>query len=707
MLDEHEIENLPPSDIISHIEEFFTHYEDGKYRKLVSLAYSRAERHISIQFEDILSFSPYLANSIRDNPNNHIPDFIEVFRNLLERESANERFNSEELEVRITTSNNSNEVRLRDLRIIHLNKLVYIKALCIRIKAPQPLITRAEFECKVCQSRHSIPQTSDVLIYPEVCSNPNCTVKSKKNFTLIHERSEFVDHQKIMLQELPEDLDGGVSPRSITAYLKLGLVDSIRAGERVRVMAISRSRPIESNKGKETVEFSPFLLINSVDSVKIEEEDEDLTPKDVQEIRNLASNPNIVEILINSLSPAIYGNDHLKLAALLSLFGGVDKITTEGQKIRGLIHVLFMGDPSTGKSQILRFCAKCISPNVFTGGKGASAAGLTAAVIREKDSSTYSLEAGALVLASGGVALIDEFDKMERNDRSAIHEAMEQLSISISKAGINATLPTRTSIIAAANPRFGRYNAYKPPSENINLPSPILSRFDLIFIVQDTPNKDKDKAIAGFIINTHLGNEDKEENTINQSKNVSYIKVPLLKKYIRYARNNCKPILTKPAAKLIEEFYLSLRELSRRDENSPIAIVARYLEALIRMSEAFAKMALRDHVIESDARRSIELMRRSIQEIGLDSESGQLDIDKLITGSTKGNQEKYEVMLRILNEMEQGSLCGKDGVKIADFIAQVREDAKYPNDFIYSALEKLEIEGFIHKPHVSHIRILR
>ena len=695
-----------PDDPVSSFEEFFRTFEDRpnhfKYRLMITDAYSTSVSHITVLFEDILNFDPQLAHYLRNSPDQALSQAVEAFKNILAIDAGGMLDLGKNYQVRISTLNNSNELKLRNLRSEHVEKLVFIKGIVIKMSPPKPQIVLAQYECAICQTRQSVIQKGEILIKPEACSNPNCT--NKKKFDLLPDLSEFIDYQRITIQEPPEDLPPGAIPRTLSSILKYDLVDMIRPGDRIKSFAIYRSHPVENNRGKEGTVFAPYLEINNIEKMKLEDEEGDLTEDDIINIIQLSRNPNIQRILVNSIAPSIYGNEHLKIAALLSLFGGVAKKTAGGSRIRGDIHVLFMGDPGTGKSQILQFCSKLIARSIYTSGKGASAAGLTAAVIRESDNSGYSLEAGALVLASGGVACIDEFDKMEKNDRSAIHQAMEQQSISISKAGINATLQSQTAIIAAANPKFGRINPFKPPSDNINLPAPILSRFDLAFLVQDKPNPDSDSMIADFIINTHMGaSHASDEAQSGQTTNIELLPVDMLRKYIRHARNSCEPKLTREAGEKIKEFYLSLRGLSN-SEHATVAIVARYLEGLIRMSEAFAKMSLRDFVTVEDAEKAIELMNRSMREIGLDPATGQLDIDRLVTGTSQSQVQRLENLLNLIKQIQIEKR--NRPIKIKELIERAVATGQMDEEFVLQGIEILIRESTIYNPRTDEIKLM-
>jgi replicative DNA helicase Mcm len=322
------------------------------------------------------------------------------------------------------------------------------------------------------------------------------------------------------------------------------------------------------------------------------------------------------------------------------LFGGVPKQLAD-INIRGELNVLLIGDPGTAKSALLQYVARIAPRGLYTSGRGTTAAGLTAAVLRERGGG-MTLEAGALVLADKGVACIDEIDKMRPEDRVAIHEAMEQHTVSVAKGGIVATLNARTAVLAAANPALGRYEPYRTIAENISLPVTILSRFDLIFVLRDVPEKELDTKMSEHILNIHR-------------RGTAPIEAPvpadLLRKYISYARN-IKPVLTEEALQRLRDFYLTMRAASET-EGSPIAITARQLEALVRLAEARARVACRKEILAEDAEAAIAIMHRSLKEVGIDVTSGKVDIDIIMTGKPKSIRDKLQVVLSAIVEMER------------------------------------------------------
>jgi replicative DNA helicase Mcm (EC 3.6.1.-) len=444
-----------------------------------------------------------------------------------------------------------------------------------------------------------------------------------------------------------EEIPAGQLPRQIEVILEDDLVDSARPGDRVKIVGILELKQESTPKKGSRAVFDLYMRANSVEvSQKILDEVK-ITEEDRRKILETAKDQWIKEKIITSIAPSIYGHWEIKEALALALFGGVPKILPDGTRIRGDIHVLIVGDPGTAKSQLLQFVARIAPRAVYTTGKGSTAAGLTATVTRDKQTGDFYLEAGALVLADGGVAVIDEIDKMREEDRVAIHEAMEQQTVSIAKAGIVAKLNARATVIAAGNPKLGRYIRERSLSDNINLPPTILSRFDLIFIVLDTPGEE-DQRLASHILSVH-----------QSPKRLGALDPEFLKKYVAYARKYVQPKLTDEAKRILMDFFVQLRKRSAEAPDSPILITPRQLEALIRISEAYARMALKETVDADEAQRAINIMRIFLESVGLDVESGKIDIDTIMVGRPKSATAKLSKILDIISELTSSGGCAK------------------------------------------------
>ena len=632
--------------------EFLRNFRDRsgayKYRERVRDMISMGRYSLPVDFRDLYIYNASLAKMLINEPDRVLRAFSEALREFVAQEDPEYAEQVEKFVVRI--SNLPKTTSLRSLRSNLLGKLVMIEGILVRATPVKEKLVRLRI-------RHVHPECGeefdwppegelgplDELEKPKVC--PICG-KSGGSFKILYEKSKMVDWQKIVVQERPEEVPPGQLPRSIEVVLTDELVDVARPGDRIMVVGIVRVRP-DTTLGKKRGIFDVYIEANNIDVSQRVLEEVTITREDEERIRALARDPWIDKKIVASIAPTIYGMWDIKEAIALALFGGVPKVYRDGTRRRGDIHVLMIGDPGTAKSQLLQYVVKIAPRAIYTTGKGATAAGLTAAVIRDKTTGEYYLEAGALVLADGGVAAIDEIDKMREEDRSAIHEAMEQQTVSIAKAGIVARLNARTTVIAAGNPRFGRYLPDRPLAENINLPPPILSRFDLIFVIRDVPDPERDRALARFVLQVHSDTDFAKPE----------IEPELLRKYISYARRYIKPRLTDEAMKLLEDFFTEMRRAAG-GPNSAIPMTARQLEALIRLAEAHARMKLRDRVTREDAEAAIRLVLSFLASAGIDVESGSIDIDTIMTGKPRSRREKMVKVLNIIHEyVESGEKC--------------------------------------------------
>ncbi|HEV2231470.1 MAG TPA: minichromosome maintenance protein MCM, partial [Thermoplasmata archaeon] len=383
-------------------------------------------------------------------------------------------------------------------------------------------------------------------------------------------------------------------------------------------------------------------------------------------IRSFRGDPTIVDKVVLSLAPTIRGMEEEKEAIALQLFGGVEKRHPDGIRVRGDIHVLLVGDPGTAKSQLLRNVAEVAPRGIYTSGKGATAAGLTAAAVKDDfGGGRWMLEAGMLVLADGGIAVVDELDKMTPEDRSAMHEALEQQTVSIAKAGITATLNARCPVLAAANPKWGRFTPERTIAEQIDLPPTLLSRFDVIYSIQDRPEEGRDRFLANRILLSHQEGEAREAS-FGYAPSVASGGAPfspdLLKKYIAYARRNIRPVLSADALRTLEDFYVRVRKQGE-EPDSPVPITARQLEALVRLSEAAARARLSDVVSVEDAERSTRIVEGFLKRVS--TTDGKLDIDLVSTGVSHSQRERVELLHEIMRELggEKGGTFSLDELK--------------------------------------------
>ena len=605
-----------------------------KYRKRLGQLRNIGQHYVVVDFEDLLAYDQELAKLLVDKPDEYFP-YIER-SGWAQLKIEDPEYAEMIKKIRVRFRKLPERYSLRKVGQAQLSKLLLVDGIIVRATPVRPLVTRAAFQCRKCNSLTFVEQSGLVMREPELCGR--CR---SKLLDFMEKQSTFINSQELRMQERPEDLPPGQLPRAIDVKLFEDLVDVARPGDRISLTGIVRAQQEVLSRGTRLRTFDLFLDANFLDISGKETEIVEITVEEEAQILEMAKDPWIHRKLLSSLAPSIYGYDVIKEAILYLLFGAVHKTLPDGVRIRGDVNVLLIGDPGTAKSQLLQYVARVAPRGLYTSGRGSTAAGLTAAVVREK-SGGLVLEAGALVLADKGVCSIDEIDKMRPDDRVAIHEAMEQQTVSIAKGGIVATLNARASVLAAANPALGRYEPYKNITENINLPVTILSRFDLIFIMRDAPDSEVDTRMSEHILILHRVGAPPQEAPLTPQ---------MFRKYVSYSRG-VSPVLTEEASNALRDFYLRMRSTSTTAD-SPIAITPRQLEALIRLSECRARSFLRDKVTVEDTDAIIRLMTISLQHVGIDTSTGKVDIDVIMTGKPKSLRDRMQTILSTVAVMER------------------------------------------------------
>ncbi len=632
---------------VQQFEDFFRE----RYRKgLEKLALFYPEhKSLEIDFMELDKFAPELADDLLENPDNVIKAAEEAVAAL-----GYKSVDGVDVKPKIRFFSLPNKLYIRNINSMHINKLIMIDGVINKITDVRPKIDTAAFQCIRCGRVYRMPQNAemyDKLSEPAVCS---C---ERKEFKLNIDETTFVDMQKMQTQEPLDALVRGEQAKNIDIWLEDDLTNRVYPGDKVQIVGILRLRP---PKGKSSV-YNIYIHAIHVEQIEREFEEILLTEEEETKIKELANDPAVYKHIVDSIAPSIYGHKEIKEALAIQLLGGAKgKILADGVRIRPDIHVLLIGDPGTAKSQLLYYIYKLAPKGVFVGGKSATGAGLTATA--EKDDfgeGGWTLKAGALVLASGGQACIDEFDKMGDEDRSSMHEAMEQQRISIAKAGIVTTFRSETAILAAANPKYGRFDPYQLAAEQFNIPPTLLSRFDLIFPIKDVLDEEKDKNMADHILMNQMlaGIKNAGTKGVLSDSEVERIEMmvspaiepDLLRKYIAYARKNVNPVLTREATDKIKAYYIDLRNLGK--SQGSVAITARQLEALVRLAEGSAKGRLSDKVEIEDAERGIRLHKFVMQEIGVDPETGRMDIDTIATGQSKSRMDKARALYSTIKQL--------------------------------------------------------
>ena len=632
---------------------------------------------LNISYLDLMNSEPTLAIWMIEAPR----DMLQVLNEAATRQTYRlfPSYGAIQDEIFVRIANLPVMDSLRALRKTHLENLVRVQGVVTRRSSVYPQLKLAFYDCIKCRTtlgpyridEASVTTSSGpegikdaaTLHQPSLCS----ACESEGPFRLNTTQTTYRNYQRVNLQETPGTVPPGRVPRTKEVILTNDLMDVARPGEEVEITGIfSHAFDYNLTQRSGFPVFSTFISANHIRRKEDASAAANLTQADKAQILELSRDPNIGDRILEGIAPSIHGHANVKMALAMSLFGAVPKNIDDKHRIRGDINVLLLGDPGTAKSQMLKYAEATAPRAVYSTGKGASAVGLTASVHKDPVTKEWTLEGGALVLADRGVCLIDEFDKMNEQDRTSIHEAMEQQSISVSKAGIVTSLQARCSVIAAANPIGGRYDSSCTFSENVELTDPILQRFDLLCVLQDTVDPVADERLAKFVTGSHMRSvptseytrgittlpenvEDGHESSENGFKKAKIIPQDLLRKYIQYARTNVKPTLVGNAIdqEKIANLYKDLRKESNTSGGVPIAV--RHIESIMRLAEAHAKMHLREYVREDDMDASISMMLQSF--ITAQKFSVRRQLQRSFAKYTNSGEDRAHLLLHILQDM--------------------------------------------------------
>ncbi|GAM17420.1 hypothetical protein SAMD00019534_005950 [Acytostelium subglobosum LB1] len=622
------------------------------YLNLLEQLHVRRGRHLNINFRYLVEFDKELHGLWIRYPNELIPlldqEINAIYQEMYPDDDMEDSGDSR-LPIELHPFNLDQVRPMRQLNPSDIDQIIAIRGLIIRTSAIIPTLVRCFFQCSNCGACAESDVVKQKVIEPATCTNTSC--KAKASMKLVHNRCTFGEKQFVKLQETPDAIPEGETPHTVSMFIHSELIDIGKPGDRVEITGVFKANPSKSSATTQYLRaiyktYIDVVHIKKIEKVRNDEggngsvesnlqlmeslDDVEITLEREKELKELSQRSDIYDLVTRSLAPSIWELEDIKKGILCQLFGGSNKNFQEegGNRIRGDINILLCGDPGTSKSQMLSFVHKIAPRGIYTSGKGSSAVGLTAYITRDPDTRETVLESGALVLSDQGVCCIDEFDKMSDHTRSILHEAMEQQTVSVAKAGIICTLNARTSILASANPKESRYNPRLSVVENLQLPPTLLSRFDLIYLVLDKPNERSDRHLSRHIVSLFWAEKPIPE---------WHMPHDLLSDYIAFARKKIHPKIREDSVESLVNGYLEMRA---RGGGKTITATPRQLESLIRIAEAHAKIRYSPEVEPVDVAEAIRLVKVALQQAAIDPHTGTIDMDLITTGRSASSREE-------------------------------------------------------------------
>ncbi|KAJ4967870.1 hypothetical protein NE237_014571 [Protea cynaroides] len=714
--------NISVEDVNAAILRFLRHFREhpshteGKYMRSIHHILDVEGDGLDVDAQDVYNYDSDLYTKMIRYPLEALAIFDIVLMDLVSRIKP---LFEKHIQARIFNLRTSTS--MRNLNPSDIEKMVSVKGMIIRCSSIIPEIREAVFRCLVC-GFYSDPIVVDRgrINEPTKCGRQEC--QTPNAMSLVHNRCRFADKQIVRLQETPDEIPDGGTPHTVSLLMHDKLVDAGKPGDRVEVTGIYRAMSVRVGSTQRTVKslfktYVDCLHLKKTDKSRMRAEDpmdidndscnnDDNLPLDyekkVEQLKELAKQPDIYDRLTRSLAPSIWELDDVKKGLLCQLFGGNALKLPSGASFRGDINILLVGDPGTSKSQLLQYIHKLSPRGIYTSGRGSSAVGLTAYVAKDPETGETVLESGALVLSDKGICCVDEFDKMSDSARSMLHEVMEQQTVSIAKAGIIASLNARTSVLACANPSGSRYNPRLSVIENIHLPPTLLSRFDLIYLILDKADEQTDRRLAKHIVALHFENPESIEQDV--------FDLPTLTAYVSYARTHIHPQLSDEAAEELTKGYVEMRRRGNFPGSSKkvITATARQLESLIRLSEAVARIRFSERVEKNDVAEAFRLLEVALQQSATDHATGTIDMDLITTGISASERMKREnLLLATRNIIMEKMEIGGPSTRLLELLEELKKQSSgevHLND-LRNALANLASEGSItvHGDNVSRI----
>lgn len=675
------------ADCVDTFESFLqTYYRDALGQ--LAQKYPKDQRSLEASWRDINRHNRDLAEDVLDHPR----EFSELLDEALRNIDIAADISLSRARVRLVDFPESAQFNVGDYRIENRNQFLSISGQVSRRTQVKPIATEIAFECQRCGMVNKIPQPSSELYEPHECQG----CERKGPFEQNLDQSTLVDYQLVRLQQPPEQASGG-NGETVDVELRGELTGTIEAGDRIDVNGVLEAR--QESDDKPVYEY--FIDSNAVEPKDTSYEDIEIQPY-IEDIREIADSDDPHGKLVNSFAPGIHGYDEQKLAIIMQMFGGVRSEYPGGDADRGSIHILMLGDPGTAKSSLLRAASELSPRSAFASGKGSSAAGLTAGINADDfGHQRYSLEAGVMVEANEGLACIDELDKVDEEVRSSLHTALEQQIVEVSKI-IQASMPARTSLLAAGNPKWGRFDEYEPLGDQITLGAALMSRFDLMFMIRDEPDEATDRELSDHIINmkdqatrwTH------DESGGDANEIEPELEPELVRAYIAYARQYVHPRFDDDGAKeALKEFYVDLRSQAY-DEESAVPVTARKLEAGIRLAEASARIRLSNTIAMEDVERAKMLIMSSLKDVGIDPETEEYDADVIETGTSKSQRDRIKGIKALIAELESEY---DEGAPMEEVLDRA-ESSGFGRAVAKHEIENLFDRGDVYEPTADHLR---